>query len=310
MKKSLFVCVILSALLCLPQEVLTNESVIKLIKAGLSEEVVISMIKSQVAKYNLGTDEIIALKKEGVPDKVLAAMIEKSAGVSGTPQVVAPGLVVSGAARATGATPAAGTEAAGDPNDPMTPHDSGIYIYTKDRTVNPVMTLLEQAAYQGAKTGGLLTSALTYGLKKAKMKAVIPGSQAAIRTNDPQPVFYFYFEDKAAGLGKSPWTTGGNISSPNQFVLLKLESKDRNRETIIGEFGALGVSTGAHEKSMVAFKSEKLRAGLYKVVPIADMKSGEYCFMVSLSAMGASGAAGAGAAGAVQIFNFGITSGK
>jgi len=303
MKKLLVACIVLSSSICVAQEPLTNESVIKLIKAGLSEEIVISMVKSQPAKYNVGTDQIIALKKEGVPDRVLAAMIEKSAGSSGPTSAV----IVPGVARPTGATPAAGTEAVGDPNDPMTPHDSGIYLYIRDRAGNPTMTLLEPAAYQGSKTGGLFTSALTAGLKKAKMKAVIPGSKATIRTNDLQPVFYFYFEDKAAGLGRSPWTTGGNISSPNQFVLVKLESKKNNRETIIGEFGALGASTGTHEKSMVAFKSEKLRAGLYKIVPALEMQPGEYCFMVSSGAMGAYGS---GAAGAMQIFDFGIASGK
>jgi len=192
----------------------------------------------------------------------------------------------------------------GDPNDPMTPHDSGIYLYTKDLTGNPKLTILEPAAYQGSKTGGVFTSALTYGIKKAKMKAVIPGPHASIRTGDSQPFFYFYFEDKATGLGKSPWTTGGGVSSPNQFVLINVESKEKNRETIIAEYGAFGASSGTNEKSMIAFKSEKIRSGLYKVVPITNMKPGEYCFMVSSGGMSASTA---GAAGAVQIFDFGIT---
>jgi len=303
MKRLLMVFIVLFATNCFAQEPLTNESVVRLIKGGLSDEIVISMIKSQPAKYNLGTDQILALKKESVSDKILAAMIERASGAPG----IAPGVVIGGAARPTGATPAAGTEAAGDPNDPMTPHDSGIYLYTRDRTGNPQMTMLEPAAYQGSKTGGILSSSLTYGIKKAKMKAVIPGPHASIRTSDPQPVFYFYFEDKAAGLGKSPWATGGGVSSPNQFVLVNVESKEKNRETIIAEFGALGASSGTHEKSMTAFKSEKLRTGLYKVTPAGDMKPGEYCFMVSSAGMGAYGA---GAAGAAQIFDFGITSGQ
>ena len=300
MIKQLCICFVLFFSLCFAQEALTNDLVIKLVKAGLSEDVIVSMVKSQPAKYMLGTEQVLALKKEGVPDKVLAAMIEKGAGApTGT-------YVLPGSARASGATPAAGTEALGDPNDPMTPHDSGIYIFTKDRNGNPVMTVLEQAAYQGNKTGGMLTAGLTYGIKKAKMKAVIPGPRASIRTNDPKPVFYFYFEDKAAGLGKGgPWAGGGGVSNPNQFVLVEVESKAKNRETIIGEFGMMGMSSGTHEKSMVAFKPEKLRSGLYRVTPANDMRPGEYCFMVSTSG---TGAYGAGAAGAAQIFDFGINS--
>ena len=272
------------------QEPLTNDVVIKMVKSGLSEDLVVSMVRSQPAKYSLAPDQVIALKSAGVPDKVVAAMVEKGGGG------------ISGTATATGATPVAGTVANGDPNDPTAPHDSGIYLHAKDRNGEYKMTVLEQAAYQGSKTGGVLGAALTYGIKKAKMKAVIPGQHASIRTPDSQPVFYFYFEDKAAGLGKGGFGAG-SVSNPNQFALVKLDVTKASRETIIGEFGAFGASSGTNEKSMVNFKSERLRAGLYKVVPNGPMLPGEYCFLVSQANMGA---LGAGAAGAAQIFDFAV----
>jgi len=262
-----------------------------MVKAGLSEDVILSMVKTQPAQYTLTPDQLIALKSVGVPDKVVAAMVEKAAGGS-----------TLGAAKTTGATPIAGTVATGDPNDPMSPHDSGIYLYAKDRNGEYKLTVLEQAAYQGSKTGGMLGTALTYGIKKAKMKAVIPGQHASIRTPDAQPEFYFYFEDKAAGLGKGGFGSG-SISNPNQFALVKLDVTKSSRETIIGEFGALGANTGTNEKSMVTFKSERIRTELYKVVPNGPMQSGEYCFLVSQMNMGAFGA---GAAGAGQIFDFAV----
>src|SRR5690348_8009829 len=163
------------------QEPLTNDSVIKMVQAKLSEDVIISMVKTQPAKYTLTPDQLIALKAAGVPDRVVAAMVEKGAG-TGT-------LGGAGNGKATGATPAAGTEAVGNPNDPMAPHDSGIYLYSKDRNGEYKLTVLEQAAYQGSKTGGVLGTAQTYGIKKAKTKAVIPGQHASIRSADPQPVF-------------------------------------------------------------------------------------------------------------------------
>jgi hypothetical protein len=52
------------------------------------------------------------------------------------------------AGKASGAT----TGLAGDPNDPMSPHDSGIYVYTTDHDRKPSMVELERTAYQGAKT--------------------------------------------------------------------------------------------------------------------------------------------------------------
>lgn len=74
---------------------------------------------------------------------------------------------------------------------------------------------------------------LTGGLKKAKTKAVIAGPRASIRA-EGSPVFYFYFDDKAAGLGKSYFGIA-NVSNPNQFALIKLEVAKSNRETVIME---------------------------------------------------------------------------
>jgi hypothetical protein len=271
------------------QEALTNDSIVKMAKAGLSEDVIVSMVKTQPGKFTVTPDQLISMKAAGVPDRVVAAMVEKSA---------AP--LTSG--RASGATPATGTLAAGDPNDPMAPHDSGIYLYSKDRNGEYKLTVLEQASYQGSKTGGVLASAMTYGIKKTKMKAVIPGDHASIRTPDSEPVFYFYFEDKAAGLGKGGFGAG-SVSNPNQFALVKLDISKTSRETNIGEFGAFGSSSGTDQKAMTTFKSEKLRTGLYKVTLATPMAPGEYCFLVSQMNVGAFGA---GAAGAAQIFDFGV----
>jgi hypothetical protein len=185
----------------------------------------------------------------------------------------------------------------------MSSHDSGIYLYAKDRNGEYKLTVLEQAAYQGSKTGGTLGMALTYGIKKAKMKAVIPGEHASVKTPDAEPVFYFYFEDKAAGLGKGGFGAG-SVSNPNQFALVKLDVAKSSRQTIIGEYGLLGANTGTSEKSMVTFKSDRIRTGLYKVVPSGPMQPGEYCFLVSQANMGAYGA---GAAGAAQIFDFAVS---
>ena len=71
------------------QEVLTNDSVIGLVKAGLPESVVIQKIRSTAAaerKFDTSTDGLIKLKKAGVPDKVIEAMVS----APGTPAAAAP----------------------------------------------------------------------------------------------------------------------------------------------------------------------------------------------------------------------------
>ena len=287
----------------------TIDDVIAMVGAGVSNEVIIAELKKANQAFDLSTGDLIRLKKAGVSDSVLKVMIDpRATPTSSTPEAGAarqpstPGFPY---ANPSGATPSSGSGYAGDANDPLAPHDSGIYLYTKDREGKPVMIPLERAAYQGTKTGGILASAMTYGIAKAKMKAVIPGPRAEIRVNDSSPVFYFYFDDKQAGLGKTSYFGVGNLSNPNQFALLKLEVDKSNRETIIGQFSALGASSGSDEKAMIPFRSERIRPGLYKVV-VEGVKAGEYCFLASGPRIMA-GAYGAGAVGAADIFDFGVS---
>jgi len=47
------------------QAVLDNEAVVKMVKAGIAESLVIGMIQSQPGKYSLGADELIRLEELG-----------------------------------------------------------------------------------------------------------------------------------------------------------------------------------------------------------------------------------------------------
>ncbi len=307
---------------------LTVDNVLEMVRAGLSEDLIIARIRKEDKATDLTPEEMISLKKAGASDAILKVLLDPKtdlkplapatlptatpAGAATTNAApAAQPIVVVGAAmpaittpKPSGATPGPGTadSTSFDPNDPSQPHESGIYLYTKDRDGKPLMTVLERASYQGAKTGGFFTSALTYGIKKVKSRAVIPGPKASIRISEASPTFYFYFEDKAAGLGKTYFGIAA-LSNPNQFALLRLEVKKNNRETIVGEMNAFGSSSGSDAKSMLTFKSERLRPGLYKVTVSEPMEPGEYCFLASSGMMGAPMA---GAASAADIFDFSI----
>lgn len=77
-------CLWLPASVSLAQEVLTNDSVIQMVKAGLPEAVVIAKIKSTATKFDLKTDSLVSLKKAGVSDKVLEAMVGAGSPATGT----------------------------------------------------------------------------------------------------------------------------------------------------------------------------------------------------------------------------------
>ena len=60
------------------QQPLTNESIEKMAKAGLGDDVIVSMIQNQPGHYELTPDTLVSLKGAGLSDKVLAAMAAKN----------------------------------------------------------------------------------------------------------------------------------------------------------------------------------------------------------------------------------------
>jgi len=60
------------------QKTMNNDSVIKLVQAGFSEDLVVSTINASPGDYDTSVDAIIALKTAGVGDKALAAIVAKT----------------------------------------------------------------------------------------------------------------------------------------------------------------------------------------------------------------------------------------
>ena len=80
MRKSVLTIVILffSAAL-FAQQAMNNDSIIKLVKAGLSDDLIVSTINGSAGSYDTSADGIIALKTAGTSDKVVAAIVNKVA---------------------------------------------------------------------------------------------------------------------------------------------------------------------------------------------------------------------------------------
>lgn len=56
---------------------LTNASVIKLVRAGFKEKTLIAIIHSRPAQFDLSPDRLIELKKNGVTERVILAMLAR-----------------------------------------------------------------------------------------------------------------------------------------------------------------------------------------------------------------------------------------
>ena len=68
----------------LAQQAMNNDSVIKLLKAGLSDDLIVMTINSSPGTYDTSANGLIALKNAGAGAKIIAAVVLKSAGSTKT----------------------------------------------------------------------------------------------------------------------------------------------------------------------------------------------------------------------------------
>jgi hypothetical protein len=88
MPKILFVALLLAICpLLVAQQQINNEIVVKMVKAGLGDDVIIATISTSQGTYDTSANGLIALKQAGVSDKVISALVLK---VSGSTQPSAP----------------------------------------------------------------------------------------------------------------------------------------------------------------------------------------------------------------------------
>lgn len=89
MRKSFIAFVFLAICsLLVAQQALNNDSVIKLVKAGLSDDLIVTTINASPGVYDTSTNGLIALKGAGVSDKVVSVIVMKSSAAA--PAATAP----------------------------------------------------------------------------------------------------------------------------------------------------------------------------------------------------------------------------
>jgi hypothetical protein len=259
------------------KEVVTNQTVLDMANAKLPTELIVTKIQTSQTDFDLSTEALVKLNQAGVASDVIKAMMQKKAAVVAVDPPVAPTV---------------------DLNDPDSPHDPGIWAFFPNGRERK-MVMLEPTVYSQGKSGGMFASAMTYGIAKVKWKAVVRNAHSNTKISEANPVFYFYFEEKGAGLSHASF---GGTSTPNEFTLLKFDVKSESRETTVMKANAFGSSTGTDDKANIGFDFEKLKPGIYKVKVKNPLPPGEYCFIGA--SMG--GAFAPGAATANRLFDFSV----
>jgi hypothetical protein len=259
------------------KEVLTNASVIELVKLDLSDTIIIEKIRQSGRNFDTTVGGLKQLKTANVSDSIIREIINPQ----GSSEVLP------------GSAPLA--PSAESSSDPMATHEPGIYVQTRN-----ALSEINPTTFSSTKTN-FLGTALTYGIKKTKMRASIRGSSANTVVSSSRPVFYFYFGNSpgASSMAMSGFLAFG-ATSPAEFVLVKMDRKSNSREAVLMEIGVFGATTGTRDKDIVEFTFDKLKPGVFKVIPKNNLEIGEYCFYYSGTL------AGYGLAGG-KLFDFSVT---
>jgi len=260
---------------------LTNDSIVKLVKGRVNEDTIISVIKAQPGNYSLGAEDILALKRAGVSDKIITAMVNKSAsGSSPAPSSPASAPVTPVGvteSKKEGPTTIRDTSSGEPPlrQDLRIPNELGLYVLGSGRNLERI----EGRVTSFERSGSRLASAVTVGIHANRINAQIPGTHAHV-TVTPRPTFYY------------------RVASGNEegldLVLTRMTVKNDRRQFEIGAQGLGRSSKGISVRHQIDFDVHEVEPGVFKIVPGQKLEAGQYAFYKLRGSEHASTEAGSG----------------
>jgi hypothetical protein len=235
------ICVAMTAAAA-AQVTLNNNAVEKMARARLGDDVIVSMIQGQAGNYDLTPDALIAMKREGISNKVLAALAAKGS-TSGT----APAAVM---------TPAPAPPPPVAATDSYEDFDIGVYRKLRQAWIPVTSELVNW------KTGGVVKSLITDGIIKGDVNGRIVGGSSSTQVNTPLE----FLIKTADGVDAT------------DFQLVHLHDKNDAREfrTVTG--GVFHASGGA-TRDRVPFDQTKIAKRTYKLALPGNLEPGEYAFL-------------------------------
>jgi len=221
---------------------LTVEDVIKLAKAGLSEDIVIQQIKKNGRAFDLSTDQLIALKTANVSDRIVQVMLDPSKADAAAPTPAVAKLVA----------PAA-VAVRHPPAEAALPTEVGVYAKKQGQWVEVPPELVYW------KSGGVLKTIATAGIRHGDVNGHVQG--ASSHTSFASPLELLIIAPEGVAL--------------TEYQLLRLRGNKDNREfrTVTG--GILHAQSGS-ERDLVPFDGKKIASRMYEVTFPSAAGSGEY----------------------------------
>jgi hypothetical protein len=228
----------------------TAEDIIKLAKAGLSEDIIIEEIRKNGKAFNLSTDQLIALKAANVSDRIIQVMLDPSKA-----DTFAPAAPAAPAPPTTTATPEAAVAAL--------PAEMGVYVKKQGQWVE----VPPEIVYW--KTGGALKTIATVGIRHGDVNGHVQG--ASSHTSLATPLEFLIVAPEGTALA--------------EYQLLRLHVNKDNREfrTITGGF--MHARSGS-QRDEVPFDGKKVANHVYELTFPSSAGRGEYGLLPPGSASG------------------------
>jgi hypothetical protein len=244
-------------LTCLAQDkpggpsILSLDEVVKMVRAGVTQELVIARIKRFNKPFDLNSDEIVELKSKGVSDDVIAYLLDPSKPYTPPPPP---------APATPDAKPPAPTAPPKDPIVLKLPPEPGMYWLESAELGKESFQLTDLKPIVSMGAGGMMTK-LTGGLKKGRATGFIVEPVAKVRVRPGTSVFY-------GRLGGKPGI--------EDLVLLQTEVAG-NKRTL--DFGPKPEKPVFSPAIIHAFSPDDVGSGIYRL-DVSPLKPGEYVFFI------------------------------
>jgi hypothetical protein len=276
-KGILAICLLLVCQMGLAQKPLDNSSIIKLLKSGLSDDLIVSTINASPGYYNTSAEGLIALKKAGASDKVVAAIVVKNAHTASEK----PSFTIFPAPipepTVTVPVPLAAPVA---PVIPVAVDSVGVYYKDSHGSWQEVNTEVVNF-----KTGGVLKHLASVGVVKEDLNGLIGGRKSRLDLIGPATFILYVPEGR----------------SPGEYQLLRLHESKEGREFRSVTGGVVHTSGGAI-RDTVDFTSTKLGPRVYQIIVPAEIGRGEYGFLPPLDTVSEKNMASSG-----KMYTFSFT---
>ena len=148
----------------------------------------------------------------------------------------------------------------------------GVYYQSGNDTIK-----IKPISSSGYKTN-TLGAALTMGIASSNMTVKFKHSKSENQIDSAN--FVFFFQDVIDVNLSSTYFNFVGTNNPDNFSLVKLKSKRRNRELDWGKVNTYsGIDIGTKDRDIMPFTFEEVDKNTYKVTPIAPLDKGEYAFV-------------------------------